>query len=135
MEEAGHISCMVHTIGLPLLIIFLIPWSDNIPWLIQCKWMTSASLNSGRDVMSKPELAISMANKFCREKWRCQNAHHRSQRKCHWENNDWGIPTTVMSSVTLSRTNIFALTPLLLRASIKRLAATAAPPPSRLYLL
>ena len=54
--------------------------------------------------------------------------HQRSQRKLHCDLSERGSPTTVISSLTLSRTNILALTPLLLRASIRRLAATAAPP-------
>lgn len=54
--------------------------------------------------------------------------HQRSHRKFHCILSERGSPTTVISSVTLSRTSILALTPLLLRASIRRLAATAAPP-------
>ena len=52
----------------------------------------------------------------------------RSQRKCQWSKGDLGRATTVSESQSLSRTSIFALTPLLLRAIIRRLAATAAPP-------
>ena len=36
-------SCMVHTTGLPLRIILRMFLSESMPWLIQERWMTSAS--------------------------------------------------------------------------------------------
>ena len=47
---------------------------------------------------------------------------------CQIFHNDLFKPMTVICEVCLSRTNILAWMPLLRRASIKRLAAMAAPP-------
>ena len=54
---------------------------------------------------------------------------NRSHRKFHFCFHEEGRGTVVMLSVCLSRTNIFAFTPLLFNASVNRWAATAAPPP------
>ncbi|CUP48217.1 Uncharacterised protein [Segatella copri] len=43
MPVAGQRSCMVHTTGLPLRIILRMFLSESMPWLIQERWMTSAS--------------------------------------------------------------------------------------------
>ena len=54
--------------------------------------------------------------------------HQRSHRKCHFDLSPPPTSATVRLSVSLSRTIILAFTPLLFSASIRRLAATAAPP-------
>ena len=96
--------------------------------------MTSASWNSRSRVISVPVLAMSISKRCLRLKWSLQKITNRSQRKCHLCHTDSGRPTTVSESVSLSRTSIFALTPLLLSAFIRRLAATAAPPVRSLVL-
>ena len=121
-------SCMVHTTGFPVSNIFRMSFSDNIPWLIQCKWMTSASLNSGKLVISVPLLAMSTSNKCLRLSQRCTQMTNRSHKKCHFWRHDGGNEQTVSWSVSLSRTSILAFTPLFFSASINLLAATAAPP-------
>ena len=128
MAVAGQISCMVHTTGLPLRRILRILLSDSIPWFIQCRWMMSASWNSRMLVMSVPALAISISNRCCLLKCRWQNTTSRSHKKCQRFIGDLGRGTTVRVSLSFSRTSILAFTPLLLRAFIRRLAATAAPP-------
>ena len=134
MELAGHRSCIVHTTGLPESRILRMLLNDNMPWFTQCRWMISASLNSGRRVISVPMLAMSIWKRFFRRKCRRQNTVQRSQRKFHCFRNDCGSPTTVMSSLCLSRTSIFAFSPLLFSASFNRLAASAAPPVISLVL-
>ena len=121
-------SCMVQTTGLRLFRIFSIDDSDRNPWFIQCRWMMSASWNSGSRVMSKPVLAVDTLNRFLR--WNRLHIHicSRSYRKYHSAAMWWFMPMTVSESVSLSRTNILAFTPLFIRAFIRRLAATAAPP-------
>ena len=84
--------------------------------------------------MSEPVLARSISKRCLREKCRRQKITNRSQRKCQWSIGDLGSPTMVRVSLSLSRTNIFAFTPLLLSAFIKRLASTAAPPVRSLVL-
>ena len=131
---AGHISCIVHTTGFPLCRIFWIPLSESMPWLIQCRWITSASLNSGNFVMSEPALAISTSKRCWREKCKRQKITSRSHKNCQRRRGDWGNGMTVSDSVSLSRTSIFAFAPLLFSAFIRRLAATAAPPVRSLVL-
>lgn len=134
MADAGHKSCMVHTTGLPVLNIFLMFERESMPWFIHERWMTSASLNSLSDVISVPELAMSKAKRYFREKRNLKKTQKRSHRKCHLVPKPFRKLTTVMSSVSLSRTSIFAFIPLWLSASFKRLAATAAPPVFSLVL-
>ena len=128
IDVAGHISCIVHTTGFPDSNMRLISLRESIPWLIQCRCMMSASLNSRSDVMSHPVLAISISKRWFLEKWRWQNTTQRSHRKRQRWRRELPKPTTVICSVSLSRTSILAFTPLLLSASMIRLAASAAPP-------
>ena len=78
--------------------------------------------------MSAPALAMSMAKRFCRERWRRRYMTSRSHRKRQRCSHRCGSSATVTWSVALCATSILAFTPLFFRASIRRLAATAAPP-------
>lgn len=49
----------------------------------------------------------------------------RSRKECIAENGDWGTDATVICSVCLSLTSIFAFIPLFLKAPINRFAAVA----------
>lgn len=128
MPVHGHMSCMVHTTGLPDVRILRMVLSDSIPWLIQCRWMTSACWNSGSEVMSVPVLAISTAKRSFFLKRLAFQMTMRSHMNFHTCSQLRFSPTTLIWSVCLSRTNIFALMPLFFSDSIRRPAATAAPP-------
>ena len=124
----GHMSCMVHTTGLPEASILSMLFRDNIPWFIQCRWMTSACWNSGSEVMSVPVLAMSTAKILSFLKWFAFQMTIRSQTNFHTMRQLWFSETTVIWSVCLSRTRSLAFIPLFLSDSMRRLAAMAAPP-------
>ena len=128
MPVHGHISCMVHTTGLPEVSIFRISFSESIPWLTQCRWITSAWRNSGSEVMSVPVLAMSTSNRWYRRKRLALQITIRSHMNFHTCNQLLFKRTTLIWSVCLSRTSILALIPLFFSDSINRLAAMAAPP-------
>ena len=83
---AGHMSCMVHTTGLPESSILAMPPSESMPWLTHCKWITSASLNSRVLVIVGSGIAMSISKRCLREKPEWQNMHHRSHRKASFLN-------------------------------------------------
>ena len=128
MPVNGHWSCIVHTMGLPLSMMRRMSFRERKPWLIQCRWMTSASLNSGNAVMSVPVLAKSTWNRLCFLNRLAFQMQTRSHTNLAFSRGDWGRLATVIWSVRLSRTSILAFTPLFFRASMRRLAAMAAPP-------
>ena len=90
--------------------------------------MMSACLNSGKVVMSVPVLAMSTMKRLCFLNWLAFQMTIRSHTNCQIFHKDLFSPTTVILEVCLSRTSILACMPLFRRASIKRLAAMAAPP-------
>ena len=90
--------------------------------------MTSAWVNSGNAVILVPVFAMSTANKLCFLKWLACQITTRSQMNCHTFHHDFFSSTTLIWSVCLSRTSIFVFIPLFFKASMRRLAAMAAPP-------
>ena len=96
--------------------------------------MMSASWNSRIRVMSIPAFAMSISKRWCFDRCVWRNTTNRSHRKGSWRQMLCFKPTTVILSVILSLTSSFAFTPLLFNASIRRLAATAAPPVFSLVL-
>ena len=119
---------MVHTMGFPDSMMRRISVSESIPWLIQCRWITSAWLNSGSAEMFVPVLAMSTAKRLCFLNRFAFQMTMRSQMNCHTFHHDFFSCTTLIWSVCLSRTSILAFIPLFFRASIRRWAAMAAPP-------
>ena len=123
---------MVQTMRLPLCRMRSRPASDRKPWFIQCRWMTSAWRNSGWRVMSVPVLAMSTYQSMRRLRRLCIQMTSRSQINFSRKTGDWGRAVTPSCGAAQSRTSMRASVPLARKASIRRSAAIAAPPPEAL---